>query len=137
MIPQKESDSRREHSLGGDEGDRRKRDRDEGSGKEERSGARVESNNDEMKKDFHGQGDRDSRFSGPGARTDRGMDIGDRGQGFDRAGPDRGPDRGNQNGGGGDRGSDRGNYPSHLQRAPLLPFRGGGGRGGGGPFNDR
>ena len=123
--------------MGGDEGDRRKRDRDEGSGgkdgKEERSSTRVESNNDEMKKEFHADRDRDSRFSGPGARSDRGMDIGDRGLGFDRGGPDRG----NQNGGGGDRGSDRGNYPSHLQRAQPLPFRGGGGRGGGGPFNDR
>lgn len=67
------------------------------------------------------------------------MDIGDRVQGPDRGGSERGPDRGldrnNQNGGGGDRGPDRGNY-SHIQRAPLPPFRGSGGRGGG-SFNDR
>ena len=107
-----------------EDGDRRKRDRDEGRDKEDRNG-KLDIDD---KRDLHA--DRDGRFSGGGPRGDRGMsDRGDRG--MDR-GSDRGPERGSDRNL--DRGPDRGGHPSHLQRGPPPPVRGGGR--GGGSFND-
>ena len=119
MIPAKEAESRRELA---EEGDRRKRDRDEGRDKDDRNGKDMDD-----KRDMH---DRDGRFNN-GRGGDRMNDRGIVDRGMDR-GPDRGINRDLDRG-------DRG-HPSHLQnqRGPPPQFRGGGGGGGrgGGAFND-